>query len=275
MEKSFEIRFPLEGDYEKLKELWKMSFDDSKESLDFFFENTVSPERVLAAFDGEIPVSVLYMLESEILIDKKEYSAYYIYAVCTHPDYRGNGLMKRLFREAFKVARERGIDYLFLVPEEEYLFEIYKKIGFKIGFSYSQEIIYKKDLCDSTKKKTGKITYESYRDCIKENAKNVPLAVLKESTFNSFFNSVSGQVKAIFIENEGYALFEETEKQLVIHELFGNETILLNEVLKKTEKEKIIYRNIATLNPFPYGMYYRINNVPEIRNGFFGIPYSN
>ena len=145
MEKSFEIRFPFESEYENLKELWQTSFDDSKESLDYFFQNTVSPERVLSVFKDREPVSALYMLESEIIKDNKTYSAYYIYAVCTHPDYRGKGLMKSLFEELFKVAKSRNIDYLFLVPEEEYLFNLYRKLGFKNGFSYSFKILFKRD----------------------------------------------------------------------------------------------------------------------------------
>lgn len=275
MEKSFEIRFPFESDYENLKVLWKTSFDDSEESLDFFFKNTVSPERVLAVFRNGIPVSALYMLESDILIDKKEYSAYYIYAVCTQPDYRGKGLMKSLFLELFKVAKGMGIDYLFLVPEEEYLFKVYEKLGFRNGFSYSENIVFKKDFQDLQKIKNQKITYENYRKYIGENRKNVPVAVLKESTFNSFFNSVSGEVKTVFVSDEGYTLYEETEEKLTVYELFGNENILLNAIFQNTEKDEIIYRKFSNKNPIPYGMYYKLNDVPEIQNGFFGIPYAN
>lgn len=275
MEKSFEIRFPLESDYENLKHLWKTGFDDSESSLDFFFEKTVSLDRVLAVFQNGKPVSALYMLESEIIQEEKTYSAYYIYAVCTHPDFRGKGFMKSLFEELFRVAKSRNIDYLFLVPEEEYLFNIYKKTGFKNGFSYSQKELYKKDFQNTKTIKTEKLTYEKYRKCIKENPKNVPVAVLKESTFNSFFNSVSGEVKTVFVENEGYALYEETEEKLTVFELFGNEETLLNAVFKNTDKESIIYRQISNENPVPYGMFYKLNEAPEIQNGFFGIPYSN
>lgn len=275
MEKSFEIRFPLESEYENLKALWKTAFDDSKESLDFFFQNTILPERVLAAFKEGKPVSALYMLESEIIKDNKAYSAYYIYAVCTHPDFRGKGLMKSLFEELFKVGKSRNIDYLFLVPEEEYLFNIYEKLGFKNGFSYSEETLSRKDFNCIENIKNQKLTYEKYREIIKANPKNVPFAVLKESTFNSFFNSVSGEVKIASVENDGYALYEETEEKLVIFELLGNENLLLNVVFQNTEKEEIIYRQNSNDNPIPYGMFYKLNDVPEIKNGFFGIPYSN
>ena len=275
MEKSFEVRFPLESEYENLKALWKTAFDDSKESLDYFFQSTASPERVLAAFEDGKPVSALYMLESEIIKDNKAYSAYYIYAVCTHPDFRGKGLMKSLFEELFKVAKSRNIDYLFLVPEEEYLFNIYEKLGFKTGFSYSEKVAFKKDFINDIKNKIQKLTYKDYRKILFENSVSVPIAVLKESTFNSFFNSVSGEVKIASVENEGYALYEETEEKLVIFELFGNENLLLNVVFQNTEKEEIIYRQISNDNPIPYGMFYKLSDVPEIKNGFFGIPYAN
>lgn len=275
MEKSFEIRFPLKSDYENLKALWQTAFDDTKESLDYFFKNTISPERVLAVFDGSVPVSALYMLESDILNNEKSYSAYYIYAVCTHPDYRGKGLMKKLFKELFKIAKSRNVDYLFLVPEEEYLFEIYERLGFKTGFVYSQKSALKKDFQNTVKtNKTEKLTYENYRKVVEHNSKNTPVSVLKESTFNSFFNSVSGEVKTVFIENEGYALYEETEETLAVFELFGNEKLLVSRIFENTEKEEIILRKIAKENSVPYGMYYKISNAPEIRNGFFGIPYA-
>lgn len=275
MEKSFEIRFPCESDYENLKELWQTAFDDSKKSLDSFFEKTVSTDRVLAVFKEGKPVSALYMLESEFVISEKTYSAYYIYAVCTNSDFRGKGLMKSLFEELFKVAKSRKIDYLFLVPEKKYLFNIYEKLGFKNGFSYSEKTLLRKNFSSIKNIITQNLTYENYRKCIEDNPKNVPVAVLKESTFNSFFNSVSGEVKTVFVENEGYALYEETEENLTVFELFGNENLLLNVVFQSTEKEEIIYRQISNENAIPYGMFYKITDVPEIRNGFFGIPYSN
>ncbi len=275
MEKSFEIRFPSESDYENLKALWKTSFDDTEESIDSFFEKTVSTERVLAVFKDGKPISALYMLESEIVKDKKTYSAYYIYAVCTHPEYRGKGLMKSLFEELFKVARGRKIDYIFLVPEEDYLFGVYEKLGFKNGFSYSKKTFSRKTLNNIENIKAQKLTYENYRKCIEKNPKEVPFAILKETTFNSFFNSISGEVKTVFVEGEGYALYEETEDKLIIFELFGSKNLLLNAVFSNTEKEEIIYRQTANENPIPYGMIYKLNEVPEIQNGFFGIPYAN
>lgn len=274
MQKSFDVRFPLESDYEKLKTLWKTSFDDSEESLDFFFKNTVSPHRVLAAFDGEIPVSALYMLESEIVIDEKIYSSYYIYAVCTHPDYRKKGLMNKLFEKLFSVSESRGIDYLFLVPEEEYLFEVYGKLSFENGFCYSEKVVLKDSLKDAVSQKTEKTDFQKYREYRLKTVGEFPTAVLKESTFKSFFNSSNGEVKSFFVNGVGYVLFEETKEKTTVYELCGDEKILLKAVFDNTDKDTLIYRYPSFENSVPYGMYYKFGNVPEIKKGFFGIPYS-
>lgn len=274
MERSFDIRFPAESDYEKLKALWKTAFDDGEESLDSFFKNTVSPERVLAVYRDDIPVSALYMLESEIVSHGKAYCAYYIYAVCTHPRYRGMGLMKSLFNRLFEIAGARGIDYLFLVPEEKYLFEVYKKQGFETGFSYSQKTLHRSGFETGKEEKTDNLSYGEYREFISRNPREFPVAVLKESTFDSFFSSVSGEVKVIHVKNAGYALVEETEEQLTVFELFGDEKRLLRAVFQNTEKISLIYRYKTKEDSFPYGMYYKFGNVPKIENGFFGIPYS-
>jgi len=61
----------------------------------------------------------------------------------------------------------------------------------------------------------------------------------------------------------------------VIFELFGDENLLLSKVFGVTEKQSAILRKAANENPVPYGMYYILNGAPEIRNGFFGLPYSN
>ena len=61
----------------------------------------------------------------------------------------------------------------------------------------------------------------------------------------------------------------------MIYELFGNEDVLLKAVFQNTEKTEALLRQASDKNAVPYGMYYKINDVPEIKNGFFGIPYSN
>ena len=97
MEKLFEAGLAKKSEYDSLKELFTLCFEDSIEAVNAFFEKTVSPERVVAIFDGNKAISSLYLLESDILIDGVSLIAYYVFGVCTHPDYRYKGLMKKRF----------------------------------------------------------------------------------------------------------------------------------------------------------------------------------
>ena len=77
-----------------LKKLWRLAFGDSEETVDAFFATGYAPDRCRSMMDGET-VAALYWLdcscEGETLA--------YIYAVATHPDYRGRGLCRRLMED--------------------------------------------------------------------------------------------------------------------------------------------------------------------------------
>ena len=106
MPKLFDVRHPDEGDYEALKSLWIKCFDDAPSVVERFFENAVTPENAVAAFNGDSAVSVLYTIDSTITNNGAHYKALYVYAVCTDPDFRGRGLMKACFFFLIKHGKE-------------------------------------------------------------------------------------------------------------------------------------------------------------------------
>lgn len=275
MRKLTDIRFVNENDYPKLKKLWQTSFDDTDEELKSFFEKTVLPYNVLATFDGENPVSALYMLESEIAFFGVRYPAYYIYAVCTHPDYRGEGLMTRLFDELKAVSKKRGISYLFLVPENETLFEMYAKQGFRNGFCYNEKRVFKNVTENVHNTLLKPISYGEYENFSLKKSENTAVAFLKEKAFNSFFSSVNGEVCAFSIEN-GYALYSQCGDDVTVFEFFGNEKEIFNVIFSKTNAESVVVRipSADAKKSKLYGMYLTLGDYPEIKNGFFGISYS-
>ena len=275
MEKLFEAGLVKESEYDSLKELFTLCFDDSIEAVNAFFEKTVSPERVVAIFDGNKAISSLYLLESDIIIDGVSHNAYYVYGVCTHPEYRNKGLMKKLFHFTEKLVEERNIDYLFLVPAEEYLFDVYSKFGFKKGVYYKEETV-SAPTTFSNASFSENVSFVSYkRFCLERSENGVNIASLKESTFNSFFTSCSGEAIAIQTEN-GYCVFENNDGKVTVFEIFGNEKELLNIVFEKTKVNSLVCRFPADdiNNGEVYGMYKSFGASPEIKNVFFGIPYS-
>ncbi len=54
----------------------------------------------------------------------------YLYALCTHPAERGQGLLRRLIEEAVAFARREGFFFLCLIPGDASLFEVYRRMGF-------------------------------------------------------------------------------------------------------------------------------------------------
>lgn len=272
MQKSFDLRTVTPCDYEELKKLWALCFDDEPEVISNFFNKTVTPENVIATFCGKKAVNAMYLLESEMKIGKDKYNALYIYAVCTDPLYRGKGLMRDAFDLLEKKVVSRKIDYLFLVPASEPLFEMYEKFGFKTGFTYTEEVVSMKET-DTKNEKLSVLTYEKYLKSRGMLSDKVPFATLKEKGFNSFYLPVGDTVKCV-CNNSGYAIFEIENGQVTIHEIFGDKTSLVNTVCNLSGKTEVILRK-PTENGFgvPFGMYRAFGVVPDINDAFFGIPY--
>ncbi len=277
MQKSFDLRTAHADDFGKLKKLWSSCFDDPTEVIDAFFEKTVTPENVVAVFDGNEAVSSAYLLESEIKTGGVKHNAFYIYAVCTEKRYRGKGLMRNVLAFCEKTARERNADYIFLVPANDGLFKMYEKIGFEVGFTFKEEIVEKSDFssnCDSSVcDRTVELTYERYLSFRKKFPENTALASLKEKAFNSFYFPI-GESVVCLCNGDGYAVYESENDNITVYEMFGDEKSLINSVFESSGKDKLTLRKpLPCGDGVPFGMYRALGDVPKIKDAFFGIPY--
>ncbi len=272
MQKLSDVRHPRVDEYDSLKALWLKCFDDAPSVVDRFFENAVTPENTVALFYDETAVSVLYMVESTIKNNGVNYKAFYIYAVCTDPDYRGRGLMKKSFDFLFRISKERGVDYLFLVPADESLFTMYKKLGFKNGFYYSKRKVYSKDFV-SHSKSYEELTFEDYINIRNSFSKEINLATLGKNGFKAFLSPESENVKAIKIGNS-YGAFENESGLVIVHEIFGDEESILQCIFNLTKADSLDVRCVPQKgNSEPFGMYLVLSDAPPVENAFFGIPY--
>ncbi len=270
MQKLFDFRAVSAENYPQLISLFKTVFNDSDESVNNFFRNTVTPENTLAVFNGEEVVSELFLVDSVITVAGTEYPAFYVYGVCTNPDYRGQGLMTMLLNEAEILAEKRGVKYLFLVPEGEKLFNMYGKLGYKTGFFYKEELVNADASANVFSKEL--LTYPVYKKLRKE-FYNGSTATLGEKGFDSFMKPSCNDVQIIYGKDAGYCVAENDGKGVIIHELCGDKQMLVDAVGKAYNCSRFLLRTAAVLGGVPFGMYKNIDNSPEITNGFFGIPY--
>ena len=123
---------------DKIKELWNIAFGDEDDYIEFFLDNRASAENTLILTDeinGEEKLaSVLFLLDCETRIEEKLYKTAYLYAACTHPDYRNKGCMGSLLNAAQKQCEAKGYDFISLVPATDSLFDYYSRFNYVDAF---------------------------------------------------------------------------------------------------------------------------------------------
>lgn len=115
---------------EKVKELWKLCFDDSEKFIDLYFRMRYSNDINLVIQSGEEVVAALQMLPYPMTFCGQEINTAYISGACTHPDYRNRGVMHELLAQAFAKMLHSGIDVTTLIPAEPWLFDYYARNGY-------------------------------------------------------------------------------------------------------------------------------------------------
>lgn len=121
---------------EQCENLYKTAFGESQEFdkmlFDLFFDNVEALEK-----DGVI-TAMYFKIPCIVNMKNIKKSAYYIYAVTTHKDYRHQGLMSKLFAD----TQTEPDTLYFLKPSSEGVIPFYNQAGFK-------QIIGTREMCDA------------------------------------------------------------------------------------------------------------------------------
>lgn len=133
------LRSATREDLPQMARLWSCCFSDTEEEARRFLEQALRPEYGLLAqqSDGRL-AAMLTMLPVMMHTNTNIYKGSYLYGVCTHPDFRGQGLFHRLMERAKEEAVNQNRQFLCLVPEGEKLFSLYGKLGFEPLFYRAQ-----------------------------------------------------------------------------------------------------------------------------------------
>lgn len=269
MQRLYDIGFPSDEHIPALKKLWADVFKDGEEVIDNFFENTQTNSNTVCAFCDGVPVSMLFAVEGEIFYGGNTYKAYYVYAVCTHPEHRGNALMSKTMSFLEATARERGISYLYLVPASESLFSLYSALGYKTAFSYDENIVRAPALPAEQSFCFG-VDYAFYKG-LHTNQSNIPVVVWGEAGFAGFIpQKMTADSFAITVKSKGYAVVEKVDGKFLVQELFGDEKSVLEQVFAVTKADSVILRKTAKNGGAPLGMLKALDNSPCFENGFIG-----
>ena len=123
-----EIRSPRWEEVPALEEIWREAFpEDTEGEIGDFFALGFAPERSLALYREDRPVSVLYWFDG--VWGGSAFA--YLYAVATRKAERGRGYSTRLMEAACERLTKSGYDGALLVPAEPGLFRFYGRLGFE------------------------------------------------------------------------------------------------------------------------------------------------
>lgn len=134
------IRFAIEKDIISIISLWNEAFGDKERDIRFFLDNKFVPKNTIVCEEQNKIISMLFLLEGNMVLNAVSYPSYYLYAACTAKSHRGKGIMAKLLEKAKETACERNKYFICLMPAEDSLFDFYKKFGYKSVFS--RKILY-------------------------------------------------------------------------------------------------------------------------------------
>lgn len=121
------ITNPSDNLIPQLRRLWKAAFGDTDDFLDLFFTTAFSPDRCRCILEEGQLLAAHYWFD--VTCDDQKMA--YLYAVATDPAHRGKGLCRALMEDAKQHLAQFGYDALLLVPQDEGLRNMYRRMGFE------------------------------------------------------------------------------------------------------------------------------------------------
>lgn len=116
-------------EHERSRALYEEVFsEDEKAFVDYYYEWKVRDNLIYVAEDGNVICAMVQLNPFRIYLKGGICTMHYIVAVATKPEYRHQGLMRRLLNMAESEVKEAGEPFLFLMPASE---EIYLPFGYR------------------------------------------------------------------------------------------------------------------------------------------------
>lgn len=225
-------------DKNSLIELYNICFPGEEDYCSKFFDIVWKPEKTLIyRVDGQI-VSMLQMFEFVLTHGRRDYTAYYIFGAATHPDYRGQSIMRELISESELMNSDK--DFAILIAAGESLKSFYGKLGFSDCFSYDKQVIKaeKRDIKYNVTE-FSEIKYSDAADCLKKMNiiyhANTGSDVVCRRTESFLFDELYCREAVVFYTEDSYAVAEISDNEITFVECIGSQA--------HTVAESVIYDN--------------------------------
>ena len=118
---------PSECHIPQLLTLWKKVFGEYDGFWELFLSTAFLPDHCRCITEGGQVTAALYWFDCTCVSDKTAY----VYAVATAPAHRGRGLCRKLMADVHALLKAQGYASVLLVPANEGLREMYRKMGYE------------------------------------------------------------------------------------------------------------------------------------------------
>jgi len=118
---------PDKSQLPQLVRLWKDAFGEYDGFWELFLNTGYLPDHCRCITENSLPIAGLYWFDCSCEGEKIAY----VYAVVTDPAHRGKGLCRKLMEDVHGLLKNQGYASVMLVPADEGLREMYRKLGYE------------------------------------------------------------------------------------------------------------------------------------------------
>lgn len=192
---------------------------------------------------------MLFLIEGKI----NDNQVKYLYAACTHPEFRRMGIMEKLLKYSEDYCRKLGYSAIFLVPANEHLYGYYKKFGYVDSFKkYIAKINYKisaPEISFDATEDVDKVLFLRKKLISGINSFVFSDEVMKYSFNEHLYNG--GNI--LYFDNKeksALAFYYNTEDGVIIKELLCNSEDLVGSIIKHFHNKNV--ENLYFFTPIVY-----------------------
>lgn len=242
---------------EQVKALWKVCFDDSEKFIEMYFRLRYKAEVNIAIQSGNEVISALQMLPYPMTFGGETVQTSYISGACTHPEFRGKGVMRELLSQSFARMSRNGVHFSTLIPAEPWLFDYYARMGYAPVFKYSTkeivlpEFIPSKEIAISLVSEFQEEVYSylnkklSERSCCIQHTPEDFQVIMADLAISEGALLVAGQKNEI----KGIAIIYKRDKQIIINEFGADDKDVEHSLLHAIRQHTGCNRMVQLLPP--------------------------
>lgn len=261
----------LEGEnVKKTRTLYEKVFQDSKAYTEYFYRKAEEEGIAFVATDGECIVAEVFLMPKFLSRDDRMIEAYYVYGVATDEAYRKRGIVRVLMENADQYARKKGVELMYLIPENE---KIYRSMGFetyKIGEIITYELS-AKDANTMLKFNLEPLNESNFNDDIYHEINELENEIQKAGELVPFRDKdyIRDKIERAKVENgEIYLLRKRNDYSIAGIIMTGNEseqTSILDIMGEEEKKEGLIkdfmrWKGIVSLKEYRFPVMIKILN---------------